>query len=148
MAQVLVVDDDADIRETLRAVCEDEGHTVLVVPDGATALRMLQTHAERWVVLLDLVMPQVDGVAVLEALHAQPAVAARHAVLLFTASDQHREREPLATLLRALAVPVLRKPVDIDALLTAVREAEGRLAPHGAPGPPPADDGQGGPPGA
>jgi CheY-like chemotaxis protein len=128
MAEVLVVDDDADIRDTLRLILEDVGHEVLEAEDGRPALTLLCSYPAGLVVLLDLTMPNLDGQAVLEALQAQPKVAARHAVLLLTAQERATDSPPLARLLTALAVPVLTKPVDLDHLVAEVRKAETRLA--------------------
>src|SRR5262245_64068037 len=66
MARVLVVDDDEDIRETLRLVLEDAGYDVLLAADGRSALDVLRKGAEGLVVLLDLQMPNVSGVEVLQ----------------------------------------------------------------------------------
>jgi CheY-like chemotaxis protein len=68
---VLVVDDDPGIRETLTAILEDAGYTVATAVDGAAlrAARDLQPH----VILLDIMMPVMDGVEVSQRLRADPA---------------------------------------------------------------------------
>jgi CheY-like chemotaxis protein len=59
---VLVVDDDADIRETLVEVLQEHGFEVVGVSDGIEALAQLRDPEDRWgVVLLDLMMPNMDG---------------------------------------------------------------------------------------
>jgi CheY-like chemotaxis protein len=66
MAHVLIVDDDEDIRFTVRAMLEDLGeHTVSEAPDGPSALALLRAATEQYVVLLDLLMPNMDGIEVL-----------------------------------------------------------------------------------
>ena len=58
---ILVVDDDPDIRESLREVLEDEGYTVNTVGNGREALDYLHRSPHPCVILLDLMMPVMDG---------------------------------------------------------------------------------------
>lgn len=59
---VLIVDDDADIRETLSDFLQDEGYDVAAVGDGAQALAFLRSGvALPCLILLDLMMPVMDG---------------------------------------------------------------------------------------
>ncbi len=59
---ILVVDDDPDIRDSLREVLEDEGYEVACVGNGREALDHLKTSSPRpCVILLDLMMPVMDG---------------------------------------------------------------------------------------
>lgn len=82
---VLVVDDDADIRASLVILLTDEGYIVHEAPDGQPALDLLRQSRQHMVVLLDLQMPNVDGVAVLEAIASHEALATRHAIIVMTA---------------------------------------------------------------
>src|SRR5207248_3838843 len=68
---ILVVDDDPDVREMLRLALAGESHTVAVAADGVQALGLLQRGHYR-VLLLDLLLPSLDGFAVLHALRAEP----------------------------------------------------------------------------
>ncbi len=72
-AQVLVIDDDADMRELVQIMLEDAGYTVTLAPDGAAALAVLR-QAVRLpdLVLLDLRMPVMDGRAFRHAQLADP----------------------------------------------------------------------------
>jgi CheY-like chemotaxis protein len=58
---VLVVDDDAEIRELLRVALTSEGYQVAGVPNGREALHYLRSHAETCMIVLDLVLPVMDG---------------------------------------------------------------------------------------
>jgi CheY-like chemotaxis protein len=58
---ILVVDDDPDIRESLKEVLQDEGYTVSCVANGREALEYLQKSPRPCVILLDLMMPVMDG---------------------------------------------------------------------------------------
>lgn len=121
-ADVLVVDDDEDIRFTLHTLLEDEGYAVYEAAGGEAALARLRAHPCGMIVLLDLNMPDLDGAGVLAAMVAEPPLAARHAFLLVTADDQ-MGRAAITTLLAALGVPVVAKPFDILRLLAAVARA-------------------------
>ena len=76
-ASVLVVDDELPIRQLLRRTLEAEGFHVEEAPDGESALRLIQAHAEPFdLVLTDLSMPQIDGRQVSETLRRyRPSVA-------------------------------------------------------------------------
>jgi|SRR5690242_10482627 len=127
MAHVLIVDDDEDIRFTVRAMLEDLGeHIVSEAPDGPTALALLRSATERYVVLLDLLMPNMDGIEVLREVAKDQRLATRHAYILVTVSRRAGSEELSQSL--ALAVPVVPKPFSLDTLLDAVAQASSRLA--------------------
>jgi DNA-binding response OmpR family regulator len=70
MAQILVVDDDPAIRQLLSDILELEGHDVRVAVDGLAALRELEVIRPHCV-LLDVMMPGLDGYGVLRAIRGQ-----------------------------------------------------------------------------
>jgi two-component system chemotaxis response regulator CheY len=72
--RLLVVDDDRAIREALRAWLEDCGYTVAVAANGAEAMAKMAERPPR-LVLLDLMMPVVDGFEVLDRMRADPSLA-------------------------------------------------------------------------
>jgi DNA-binding response OmpR family regulator len=125
MPSVLIVDDDEEIRASLRLVLEDEGYTVAEAPHGGEALTLLRRRSERRVVLLDQLMPVLDGTGVLRTLQAEPALAQQHTFVLVTALRPL----PLQTrvLATSLGVPVLKKPFELDRLLTLVAQQAKRL---------------------
>jgi CheY-like chemotaxis protein len=127
MPQVLVVDDDASIRQVLRLTLEEEGYAVLEAADGLGALDMLRAAREPLVVLLDFVMPRLTGEDVLAALAADPDLAALHACIFLSANADMLSAR-CRRLVAALGVPVMRKPFDVDHLLRVVGEAAARLA--------------------
>lgn len=126
MTTVLVVDDDKELRESLRMVLEDAGYGAVEAAGGAEALKTLRTSDERLVVLLDLIMPLMDGIELLQAVAADSPLAARHAYILLTA-DSRPLTGASAALLASLSVPMVHKPVDIDDLLSAVAQAASRI---------------------
>ncbi len=127
MAQVLVVDDDQDIRDALRFILEDAGHEVLEASDGEAALRTLRRNQSRLVVLLDLLMPHMNGIDVLRQVVADRWLNERHAYLLMTA-DNAILRQQADPLLAQVSAQVIGKPFDIDRLLEMVDAAARPLA--------------------
>lgn len=123
---VYVVDDDPGIRESLRFLFEDAGYGVEEAEYGAEALAALQADARPRIVLLDRMMPRMDGVATLRAIVEQPAILARVVILFMTARNDSPQPE-IAALLQRHAITTIIKPFDLDALLAEVARAHRRL---------------------
>ncbi len=109
-ADVLVVDDDADVRWTVAEVLRSAGFSVAEAEDGEIALGLLNTHRYR-MVLLDLRMPHRDGVSLIEAVEDVPPVVVHSAYSLDAAERQR---------LGDKVVDYLHKPVSPQKLLRAV----------------------------
>jgi len=107
---VLVVDDDPGIRETVVEVLGSEGYHVLSAGDGVEALARLDALAEGCVVLLDLAMPRMDGLAVLNEL-SRRGHTDRTPVVVMSANAHPRELE------FPQVVALLRKPFELEDLL-------------------------------
>ena len=116
---VLVVDDDASIRETLHELLADAGYVVNEARDGLQALDHLRKAPEPVIVLLDLMMPRMDGAAVLGAVAGDSGRLRRHAYIMMTAGHQTLSLA-FAHLLSDLDVQVIYKPFDIDRLLDLI----------------------------
>ena len=127
MAHVLVVDDDQDIRDALRFILEDAGHEVLEASDGEATLQILRKSQSRLVVLLDLLMPHMNGIDTLRQVVADASLKERHAYLLMTA-DNAILRQQADPLLAQVSAQVVGKPFDIDRLLKMVDSAARPLA--------------------
>jgi len=65
MATLLVVDDDPSIRRLLEIVLADAGHDIVTADDGVMALEVLEEHDEIAIMLLDVMMPRLDGFGVM-----------------------------------------------------------------------------------
>lgn len=126
-APVLIVDDDDSIRETLRLALEEEGHEVVDAKDGASAIVAMRAAPQSLVVLLDHIMPGVDGVSMLRSLSTERELLQRHAYVLITASARIARLEEELGALPMSPVAIVRKPFDLDTLFAAVREASQRL---------------------
>jgi signal transduction histidine kinase len=103
-AQVLVVDDDPDSRRVAARFLVEAGVRVREAPDGETALMEMRAHSPD-VVVLDLMMPVLDGFGVLAAMRADPMLAGIPAVVLTAKSLSEAERQFLSR----TAVRVLQK---------------------------------------
>jgi len=73
-ASILIVDDDQDIREVFRYVLETAGYHVNVAVDGLDAWRTLKAHHRPALILLDLMMPVMDGAQFLTKLRSSTAI--------------------------------------------------------------------------
>src|SRR5688572_6245026 len=91
MASVLVVDDEEDIRELVRINLELDGHAVTTVPDGQAALDHVQSQAPD-VIVLDVMMPGMDGWAVLAKMKSAGPEVATIPVLMLTARTDDMDR--------------------------------------------------------
>jgi CheY-like chemotaxis protein len=125
MARVLIVDDDEGIRESVRLAMEEEGYEVAEAPDGRSALDFLQASQKRWLVLLDQLMPILDGTGFLREVQKNPALFSRHVYILLTARS--RISTPTLDLATSLGVSVLKKPFELEQLLELVAQAAARL---------------------
>ncbi len=92
MARILVIDDDAEFRDAVTTLLVDEGFSVGTATDGADALRQLESPPAPDLVLLDLLMPAVDGREFL-ARRRERKELANIPVLVMSADVKRREVE-------------------------------------------------------
>ena len=114
MARILIADDDADLRESLRLLLELHGHSVSEARNGREALHELDSTALPCVIVLDLMMPVMDGWQFRKAQLQNPALASIP-VLVISAVPSHMQRPAELGVRRVFA-----KPFDYDELLTEV----------------------------
>jgi DNA-binding response OmpR family regulator len=113
---ILLMEDDRATREALCQVLSDEGYDVDAAPDGDAGLDALQRGSYR-LLLLDLVMPQLDGMNVLRVLRDQPRL--RPAVVAVLSARHNCD--DIRTALAAGADDYLTKPFDLDDLLLHIQ---------------------------
>lgn len=112
---VLVVEDDPDIRETLAQILEEEGYQPLIAENGQEALRRLEEGPRPRMILLDLMMPIMDGWQFREAQRKDPKIASIPVVVI-SADGNVRQNA-----LKIGANGHIRKPVGIEELLDVVQ---------------------------
>ena len=110
MAVVLVVEDDSDLREELVCLLEDWAHTVRMAANGQEALTLLRNDSSIDVVLLDLMMPGLDGWTLRQKLLRTPGLDRIPVVVVSGVGDLNQEDRDLQ------AAAVLTKPFDLDQL--------------------------------
>jgi CheY-like chemotaxis protein len=107
---VLIVEDERDIREIVGELLTSEGFRVLSAADGRQALELLQNGPRPCLVLLDLVMPVMNGYQFMDVLMADTALRTLPVVLV-SALNAGMPNGPL----------LLRKPIHADQLLSCVQ---------------------------
>lgn len=126
MAMILVADDNQDLAKTIERTLVREGHTVFTAHSGSDALTMMQRHHPD-AVILDIVMPEMDGLEVCRQVRSQPELADTP-ILFLTVKQQI---DDVLKGFRAGADDYLTKPFDlreltvrIEALLRRVNGTE------------------------
>jgi CheY-like chemotaxis protein len=121
MAAVLLVEDDADTREVVRTLLEEEGYQLATAGDGQEAVDYLSSCTEPpCLVLLDLQMPRMGGAAVLRWMRTQPRLA-KVPVAVISARPQASGAE-VARTFRHHVIHVLQKPFDIENVLLLLED--------------------------
>ena len=108
---VLIVEDERDLRETLREYFEDQGYRVATAANGQEAMDAMAAGELPCVVILDLIMPVLGGREVYERMQEDARLAA--VTVIVSTSDPSRAPAGVVT---------LKKPIDLRRLLAAVQE--------------------------
>lgn len=116
---VLVVEDDPHLRDMLRLALELDGYQVKEASDGYRALGQVE-HEQPDVVLLDLMLPGLDGLSVVRAL-GERGLHGQVPVILMSASGLSEQAAA-----RAGAAAFLNKPFDVRRLLAEIERQVGR----------------------
>jgi CheY-like chemotaxis protein len=129
MKDILVVDDEFASRRVLARLLGKQGYRVREAADGPEALALVRAeHPD--LVIVDLLMPQMDGFELVRRLRSEPAIA-RTRVIFYSATYLIEEVTPMA---RACGVShVLQKTAAPETILDAVADALAAPAPDGAP---------------
>jgi two-component system, sensor histidine kinase and response regulator len=108
---VLIVEDEAHLRESLQDFLEDEGFAVSTASNGAEALALLESEELPRLMILDLIMPVLSGNELFEQMKKDP----RFSKIPVVVSTSDPSRAPPGVL-------AMKKPVNFDRLLGAVRQ--------------------------
>lgn len=111
---ILLVEDDPEIRESLKEALELEGYDVVPAANGREALDRLAHERKPCLILLDLMMPVMNGWEFAEALQGNAELAAIP-IIVVTAFGQELQRSKITS------QDVLAKPVDLDRLFRSVK---------------------------
>lgn len=118
--KILLVEDDRDLRTNMQRLLEGEGYTVVLAENGQVALDYLQTTTDfPAVILLDLMMPVMDGFQFREAQEKNSKFGAIPVIVL--TADGHVEEKGM----RTGAIAALRKPASVDAILNVIEKTVG-----------------------
>ncbi len=113
-SRILVVEDQQDVAELIQVVLRGEGHTVAIAKDGAQGL-MLSRDWDPDLILMDIMLPGVDGGTLIARLRQEPETASLP-IIAMSASRTLRDRSE-----ELEADALLSKPFDVDALLVQVQ---------------------------
>jgi CheY-like chemotaxis protein len=113
-ARILIVEDDASVREALAIFLEGEGYAVVEAGDGAEALAHLRTSEPVALILLDLMMPVMNGWEFRDAQTRDPRLASIPVVIITADTQAARKATAVG------AAGCLLKPVEFPELLTYV----------------------------
>jgi CheY-like chemotaxis protein len=117
MSRILVVDDEPDIRMTLRLILQLAGYAVTEAASGGQAIELARDGPDA--ILLDIRLPDIDGLDVLRALKGDPALATIPVVCVTAHSSGETRRQALAL----GATGYVNKPFDIDEVRAVVDAA-------------------------
>ncbi|MBI3637383.1 MAG: response regulator, partial [Candidatus Rokubacteria bacterium] len=116
-ALILVVDDESDVRRTLRRYLEREGYAVIEAARGLDAVEMAARHRPD-LITMDVLLPDIDGFEAIRLIRERPTVRDVPVVVVSAASGADGQLEPAVS-------GHLRKPVEAAALIDAVKSALG-----------------------
>lgn len=116
MATILIIDDNEDLRETLVAVLQDEGYTILVAQDGVSGARVFG-ESRPDLVVTDLIMPNANGFDTIRQIRA---IDPKARILAMSGGSLINKDDYLATAAALGAMHVLPKPFEVEELLRAV----------------------------
>jgi CheY-like chemotaxis protein len=111
---VLIVEDDGDTRDAMRSLLEFDGYPVFTAGDGTEALEWLRSGFRPGIILLDLMMPGMDGFEFVNEQRQDPQLSSIPVIVY----SGHYDAESNAARLGVKAY--FRKPIYIDAFLTLV----------------------------
>lgn len=116
MARIILVDDDADVRKLAKRILEKDGHTVMVIDNGLSALDEINKNTYD-LLISDASMPQYSGFDLIRALRRQP----KHKDLIVAMLTGRREKTDIQTAIELGVKEYIVKPIDPPVLVTKVQ---------------------------
>lgn len=130
---VMLVDDEPDLLFVLQLHLEDLGYQVKQQSDSTNALTLLRQTPVPHIVLLDTLMPRLDGRHLLEAVAHDPVLAQRHRYAVMTGLYVAGLPPLVVPVVAQLAVPILLKPFDLGQLNATIAMLARQLHPANQP---------------
>jgi len=113
---ILIIDDDKDIRDILAMILAAQGHEVATAVDGVEGLDQLRVSGRPSLILLDMMMPRLDGEGFLKAMRSNPNTADIPVVILTGHTAARKKAAELGT------AGCLVKPVELVELLRTIHQ--------------------------
>jgi CheY-like chemotaxis protein len=120
---LLLVEDEPDTASLVTLIMEAKGYQVLHTPDGAEALEKIALMPPPSLTLLDIQLPNVDGVTILETIRATPDWQDVPVIMLTAVSEEQRIRKVLSLTVQGYVL----KPFKQETLVSCVEQARMRL---------------------
>ena len=119
MAKLLIIDDEEDIREMLRIMLKRAGYEALTAPNGSAAAKLLEAGEEIDLIITDVVMPEVDGIAtIIETKKKRPGMK----IIAISGGGVIPPETYLEMAGKLGAARTFTKPLQIKEVLAAVKE--------------------------
>ncbi len=120
---LLLVEDESDTASLVKLIVEEKGYQVLHTPDGAEALEKIALMPPPSLILLDIQLPNVDGITILETVRATPDWQDVPVIMLTAVSEEQRIRKVLSLTVQGYVL----KPFKQETLVSCVEQARVRL---------------------
>ena len=115
---IFIIEDDTDLRETMKELLEIEGFTVATAENGREGMKLIERNGKPCLILLDMMMPVMNGWEFLETMQRdQQALLAKTRVAIVSAAVE------MADLQQQYGCSVLKKPVNVDRLFALAHAA-------------------------
>ncbi|MCM2352200.1 MAG: response regulator [Pseudobdellovibrio sp.] len=124
--KILLIEDDIDIQDNLKTFLEMENFEVAAAANGKQAIELMQKEGKPSLILLDLMMPIMNGYEMLAEMKKRDLFQKNPVpIILLSAATDIEETA------RDQVVKFVRKPIALDKLLTTIKEIHAQYTPHG-----------------
>lgn len=115
---IVIIEDDVDLRETMKELLEIEGFSVVTAENGREGMKLIERNIMPCLILLDMMMPVMNGWEFLDAMQREPRtlLAGTRVAVVSAAAD-------MAEVQRQYGCTVLRKPVNVEQLFALAHAA-------------------------
>ena len=132
MRKIIVAEDDRMTRQLLTGILEKEGYNVLQCENGAQALRLLEDNEDTFLMIADIIMPELDGRRLVKAVRQNPKFAESPVVIMISAVIDAKD---VSNLLELGKTWFLSKPIEKVTLLKLLQGMIASLPGQAAPRP-------------